>query len=489
MLFLGIYGSLPFFVGLALYALGLATAWKGSLPAHLRRLAGLQAGLLLLNFTFYASVPLLPLVDLSLALYFVLLAGSSLLVFRLRAITGEQLFLPLRFLALAFLILISLSGISASHRKEVLYFVGMAAAGLACWYLVLNALRGDFRGVLWILRTAFWLGALSSLAAVWQLYSESFKVFYFPYLDVRDQAIMQLWELVSRVVGTWQHPSYLGMYLAMMLPVGVYLLFQDSRAGRLEKILVWLGLVAIGAVLLLTNTRSSALAGSLGAGLVFVFAVFGQGLKSEGQRFGARFAVLGLAVAAGILLYQFVFVSEIYSKPQASRVDASATIWGRFLRTDSMSTESLVQRSELYKLAWQEFVSHPLTGIGAKNFSYAVEEKFGQGTDAHNVFLQFLAETGILGTLSFVALFLGLLWSMFWRLLYPADPELRLLRLVLFVELLLVLFDSQFNNPLFSLRLVGVFWILIGAFYALPKHEIQNYKSEILNKSQSDSKS
>lgn len=466
MLVFGVYGALQFLVGLALYALGAIAAWYKLPPIHLRQLAALHIGLLLFNFAFYASVPVLPLVDLSLAVYMLLLLGLGGIALRLRFLTQTPLWFPLRFLVAAFLVATGLSFLSAAHLKEVVYFVGMTAAGIACWYLVANVLRGDFRGGLWVLRTAFWLGALSSLSAVWQLYSESFKVFYFPYLDARDQAIMQLWEQVSRVVGTWQHPSYLGMYLAMMLPVGVYLLLRKSATKR-EKLLVWLGLVVIGAVLLLTNTRSSALAGSLGAILVLAFFSFRRSPQPKGPAFVARFSFLALAVAAGMLLYQFVFVSEIYSKPQAYRVDASATIWGRFLRADSMSTESLVQRSELYKLAWQEFSAHPLTGIGAKNFSYAVEAKFGQGTDAHNVFLQFLAETGIFGVLGFLALFLGLLWSMFFRLLAPADPEVRSLRFVLFVELLLVLFDSQFNNPLFSLRLVGVFWILIGLFYAL----------------------
>jgi O-antigen ligase len=465
MLTFGIYGVGQFFVGLMLYWFGLVIAWRQLSQPHLQQLSALHVGLLLCNFVFYVSSTLWRFIDLSLVVYAVLLLGLGLLVLRLRRLTLRPLHLPLWRLAVLFLVLVSLSFIGAEHRKEVVYFVGLTAAGMACWYLVLNALRDDFGRILNILRTAFWLGVVSSLIAVWQLYSISFKIFYFPYLDVRDQTIMQMWELVSRLVGTWQHPSYLGMYLAMMLPQGVYLWLRAVSVW--EKVSVWLGLVLIGAVLLLTNTRSSAMAGSLGAGLVFMFYALRKNSLVIKSSFVKNFVFLGLAVGCGILLYQFVFVSEIYNKTQAYRVDASATIWGRFLRSDSMSVESLVQRSELYKLAWEEFISHPLIGIGAKNFSYQVAQKFGQGTDAHNIFLQLLAETGILGTIGFIVLFFGLLWSMFWRLLYFAQAEQSLLQMLLFVELLLVLFDSQFNNPLFSLRLVGVFWILIGAFYSL----------------------
>lgn len=468
MLAFGIYGLPIFLAGLTLYATGILLAWLWLDPRELRRLSAMNLILLLVNFAFFSTIPLAPFIDLSLAVYMALLAGMGPLALRLRSSTRTAMQFPLRPLALAFLGLVSFSFLPAAHIKEVAYFVGLSAAGFACWYFAANAISDDIKGVLTVLKAAFAVGAVSAGLAVWQLYSGSFKLFYFPYLAFRDQDIMQLWELVSRVVGSWQHPSYLGMYLAMMLPVGVYLLFLQS-SPKFEKVLVWLGLALMGAVLLLTNTRSSALAGSLGAVLVFIFSIFRFARPKSSFSAVFRLSILIAAVAAGILLYQFAFVSEIYTKPQAYRVDASATIWGRFLQSDSMSTESLVQRSQLYNLAWQEFTAHPLFGIGAKNFSYEVEKVFGKGTDAHNVFLQFLAETGIVGTLSFIALFLGLLWSMFWRLLTSTDAETRLLRFVFFVELLLVLFDSQFNNPLFSLRLVGVFWLLMGLFYAIPK--------------------
>ena len=61
-------------------------------------------------------------------------------------------------------------------------------------------------------------------------------------------------------------------------------------------------------------------------------------------------------------------------------------------------------RTELYALAWKAFLSHPLFGLGWDNFYSVIPDSFqdlhGQNLveDAHNIYLQFLAEAGIVGT-------------------------------------------------------------------------------------------
>ena len=61
-------------------------------------------------------------------------------------------------------------------------------------------------------------------------------------------------------------------------------------------------------------------------------------------------------------------------------------------------------RTELYALAWNAFLEHPILGIGWDRFYTLVTEEFqalhGHTTveDVHNIYLQFLTETGIVGT-------------------------------------------------------------------------------------------
>ena len=66
-------------------------------------------------------------------------------------------------------------------------------------------------------------------------------------------------------------------------------------------------------------------------------------------------------------------------------------------------------RLELYALAWDAFVKHPIFGIGWDQFHTLVPQAFqelhGQSTveDVHCIYLQFLTETGIVGTVFLMA--------------------------------------------------------------------------------------
>jgi len=71
---------------------------------------------------------------------------------------------------------------------------------------------------------------------------------------------------------------------------------------------------------------------------------------------------------------------------------------------------SLKTRLQIWTVAWQAFREHPLTGIGVSMFPYYYQEHRPHpalepnARHAHNVFLQLLAEGGILSFLAFVIL-------------------------------------------------------------------------------------
>ena len=412
-------------------------------------------------------------VDVSFALYWLILLDIVILVTLNARIARLQLRFPILWGAVAFLASIALSVIASGHTKDVAYFFVVNLGALILFYAILNT-RSEVNQLKNIIRGLVSLGIGSAALSVWQLYSPSFKFFYYPYIATRDELILELWEVVSRVVGTWQHPSYLGIYLAIAMPLAVWLVLHGAKSPR-ERIISATGFVLLGAVLLLTNTRSSVL--SAGLGVIIALFIAGASGLSAGRKINLRaFAFVGLLAAASLLFDQFVFVAEIYTKPQAWRVDASATIWGRFLSSDSMSTESLVQRSQLYDLAWQSFKERPITGIGAKNFVYRVEGLFERGTDAHNLILQTAAETGIIGLFMTMLLYLSLL-RLLWKTRRTIVPEHKPLFAALFAVPILIFFDSMFNNPLYSLRIVAVFWLICGLVISLgePQKNAQNY--------------
>ncbi|MDP2932719.1 MAG: O-antigen ligase family protein [bacterium] len=464
MLFLGGMGLGYFLLGLLIFAAGF---FVGSRELELNKLHALGASsvvLFVINLALYFSAKLVPLVDLSFAVYGLLLCDLAALFWQaLRlGLIKHPVFPHIRWVAV-YLIAILVSGISAAHRKEVLYFFVLNFGAAVLFYCVVNLLRGFRQGIVVIAKSIALAGFFSALLAVWQLYSDSFKTLYFPFIAARDRDIMQSWEVVSRVVGTWQHPSYLGMCLAVSLTICAYLLLA-GRQRWWQKIFWSLAFVVIAAVLLLTNTRSSVLAGALGVVCVYLF-LLSTLPKEKHLKKTALFAWLGVLGACALLLYQFGFVSEIYTKPQAWRVDASATIWGRFLRADSMSTESLVQRSQLYQLAWTTFKEHPLVGVGAKNYQFEVEKVFDKATDAHNIFFQTLAEMGVIGFLSLLFLYGSVIFGLAkkWK---DASRDDRVFLAAFFIIVPMIFVDSFFNNPLYSLRITAIFWLVIALVYA-----------------------
>jgi O-antigen ligase len=82
--------------------------------------------------------------------------------------------------------------------------------------------------------------------------------------------------------------------------------------------------------------------------------------------------------------------------------------------SEGASKGTILLRVSLWKAAWQSFLLNPLTGIGVGNFriidDLLPQLKFDPvryylvGTSFHNVFLHYLAETGIIGALALLFL-------------------------------------------------------------------------------------
>lgn len=458
-----------------LYATGAALSYKSTKTETLYKQALFVFSLLMVNLAFFSSRELLPLVDVSLGVFLLLAADLLVISWRLSRLERRHFEHPLSILVLMLLASVLLSATNAQSIKDVIYFFVINALAYTVGVTAVNLLKRPER-VLYLMKTIVTIGAASAFLAVWQLYSRTFKTFIYPYLAGRDQLIIELWEVVSRVVGSWQHPSYLGLYLALCLPLGVHLLLSSRGIfGRVG----WAAVIAfIASVLLLTNTRSSTLAGVGGVALYLLLRWYGSFRFKDITRWSAgNLALIGAAAISALLLYQFVFVSEIYTKPQAFRVDASATIWGRFVGADSMSTESLVQRQQLWQIAFDKYLQHPIVGIGAKNFPYVVESFFERGTDAHNLILQTMAETGTVGLAATVLLYLSALVFLVRFLLRTQKSDIYLVSAVLFSGVILILFDSMFNNPLYSLRLLTMFWLLIGIQLGMNSKSLQYVKN------------
>lgn len=116
--------------------------------------------------------------------------------------------------------------------------------------------------------------------------------------------------------------------------------------------------------------------------------------------------ILGGSAAAGVLLWLF-----LHFLPQLREID----ILHRYVSTidNLLSGHDITSgRLTLYLLAIQAFREHPILGIGFDQFHTLVNPQFTdiEGNvmqDAHNIYLQMLCETGLVGT---VLTLLPMIW-------------------------------------------------------------------------------
>ena len=234
----------------------------------------------------------------------------------------------------------------------------------------------------------------------------TFEVLY----GIREAALGRyaVWGWVNhlvfgRVTGTYVNPNHFGHYLAIVLPMALFLFATlwrraggpDAPLGRrlalfLEYETLRGGLALLAAVaalggLLLSQSRGSLL--SAGAGLLFVAAML------PGRR-AVRVGLAGVAAAATVLAL------ALYLGPERT-VE-------RFVRT-SGAIEGRREGLQSAIAVWKRF---PLTGSGAGTFEAMVAMDRRHDLDlvyshAHNDYAEIAATTGIVGFAIAIATLIG----------------------------------------------------------------------------------
>lgn len=202
--------------------------------------------------------------------------------------------------------------------------------------------------------------------------------------------------IVSTITLGVKTGGLLGNYQAggMMMSIACILNVIEYYRCKENSAYLWLALLSAFA-LLLTGKRTFALIALAGVFVLYLFA-------SRGNKSFLKVLLIALFLAAACLIaYEFT--------------DFGRSAFERFaLLSDGDETAAMSGRNLLWDAAWVTFLKYPFTGIGFGNFAnwYAAFYlgDVGSAYLTHNIYYGMLAETGVVGTALFIALFA---WGLF----------------------------------------------------------------------------
>lgn len=207
---------------------------------------------------------------------------------------------------------------------------------------------------------------------------------------------------VGRMSSVFMYANSLAFYFLMMFILGIGLSIdtyqqwknKPSQQHRFSLIFLCFTVLSNGLGLLLTYSRNA-------WGLAFltclVFALYLGWRSQRDLRSGAL--VAGFTVLASSIALASWGPSPIKER---FRQFVPAYFWARFSDELYQDRPYALLRTTQWKFALQMMLDRPLTGWGLRNFSpmYKAQMKLWLG-HPHNLFLMFLAETGLIGTILF----------------------------------------------------------------------------------------
>ncbi|MEK7465629.1 MAG: O-antigen ligase family protein [Patescibacteria group bacterium] len=213
-----------------------------------------------------------------------------------------------------------------------------------------------------------------------------------------------------RFAGSIGNSSYVAVFLAFMVYYVLYF-FAEKYKDFKQKPSAWilLGLLAIFlAFFFLAGTRGAFM------GLV-ASAVFAALLFAYSHKVWRKWLITGVVafIAVVVLLINFKNTPFVQAIPGHRVFDVS------------ISAETFATRRIMWNVAWEGFKVHPVFGWGPENYIkifdthfdtryFIPKDGFGAWFDrAHSLIFDYLAETGIVGLLSFVGMFIVFYWRFF----------------------------------------------------------------------------
>ena len=254
-----------------------------------------------------------------------------------------------------------------------------------------------------------------------------------------------------RAFATLPDPHMLSFFLAFgMMAQGALLFGSRSRKGK-----IFYGTMILLCVLVefLTFSRGGYL-GFLAAIIFLILVIFGKSLKQK----LTKGRLLGLGIFFTLLAVVLIAFPE---NPVTSRLVSSF----------DLNEGSNLGRLKIWRQAEELFLSRPILGVGLGAYSFEIKPgaSYREPIYAHNLYLEFLAETGILGFLFWLGI-IGASFISFLRF-YFKHPQSESRYVALFFSASLIWFSTHafFEMPVYSSVILPMLMITLGLASALKK--------------------
>jgi putative inorganic carbon (hco3(-)) transporter len=277
------------------------------------------------------------------------------------------------------------------------------------------------------------------------------------------------------------HTAY-GAILAFFIPVMFGFGFdKTSRQNVRIAAFVFFGILMVA--LFLSYSRAAWLS------LVFAFLVYIVILL----KIKFRWILLSIGIVLGIF---FTFKFEILDRLEKNKQDSSANVIEHIQSISNISSDaSNLERVNRWQAALRLFRERPLLGWGpgTYQFEYApyqrskektiISTNAGDRGNAHSEYIGPLAESGILGMLTFLSVIVLVIWSGIRSYRRAGRRDVKILSLVTVLSFVTYALHSLMNNFLDSDKASVPFWgfaaILVAIdIYHCPKSKDNEKDSE-----------
>jgi len=262
-----------------------------------------------------------------------------------------------------------------------------------------------------------------------------------------------------RAISLFPDPHTFAFYLGLIMPLAVALLFLAKENRKLLFAICFLLFVA----LLLTFSRGAYFAMLI----TLIFFAFLFIIKHRAFRVPKKYKLL---LAACCLLFAACFLIPFSPVSQC------------FYSAFDFSRHSNVERINVWKDALNSIGSHPWLGVGIGNFPKVQDPwaKYHSPINAHSVYLDIAAETGIFALWSWLVLFIGTIFGLLRNTLIYTDKKTDLHRWRVISWGLagsLVWFSSHaaVETPIYNSTILAILMVILGlSATIIQKSKIKN---------------